>query len=494
MTNHNVAFPPGGLLEIVFSFDTTGSMASWLDEVRGRIQDLIQRLQADIPGIRIAVFAHGDYCDSHIYVTKWIDLTTDVAKLCDFVQNVEKTGGGDAPECYELVLKQVRTELSWTPGSRRVLVLIGDNNPHEPHEACNKDKINWKEETRSLGSEGVTIYGVQCGNYAQADRFYKTISMATKGKHLRLNDFGSLFDMMMAICYRESNDMTKLANYENEVRARCGPTGLALDIDAIFASLRDEEAVDSSSAACPLPLLVAHTDSTARTLTTTHLAATKRKSKKKIRTAKKWAKVPSMPLAKKPKANSRLLIKGQKSSRLCLDKYKLKNLPLLKRENVPEINFSLRSLNWENWFLACVSESDVPEANKTQWKARAGKPGWRLRTLPEPRSWGNRLALFEVSVQSGAKGKKHTVYSRFSSHCFGTAQWETRLLSVATSQVDCVLQNGCKVYVRYTLVGQKQKFSLASAVKRYDYAWKRIKTIRPGARVVTKCGVGISAA
>ena len=127
-------------LEIVFSFDTTGSMYSCLDQVRGRLQDMIQRLQADIPGIRIAVFAHGDYCDvKDTYVTKWEDFNNDIAKLCDFVSTVGRTQGGDAPECYELVLNQVKTKLSWSANSRRALVLIGDDVPHEPSYYLNED-------------------------------------------------------------------------------------------------------------------------------------------------------------------------------------------------------------------------------------------------------------------------------------------------------------------------------------------------------------------
>ena len=42
--------PPGGLLEVAISFDTTGSMYGCLEEVRAKIKDLAQRLQADIPG------------------------------------------------------------------------------------------------------------------------------------------------------------------------------------------------------------------------------------------------------------------------------------------------------------------------------------------------------------------------------------------------------------------------------------------------------------
>jgi hypothetical protein len=34
--------PPGGLVEIAFSFDTTGSMSAALKEVKGRIKDIVQ--------------------------------------------------------------------------------------------------------------------------------------------------------------------------------------------------------------------------------------------------------------------------------------------------------------------------------------------------------------------------------------------------------------------------------------------------------------------
>ena len=71
---------PGGPMEIVFSFDTTGSMYSCLDEVRKNVSDMIRRLQGDIPNLRIAVFAHGDYCDKSTYITKHVDFTTDADK------------------------------------------------------------------------------------------------------------------------------------------------------------------------------------------------------------------------------------------------------------------------------------------------------------------------------------------------------------------------------------------------------------------------------
>ncbi len=151
---------PGGPIEIVFTFDTTGSMNRCLAEVRKKLDVIIQRLFADIPNLRIAVFAHGDYGD--VYVTKYVDFTNDVTKLCDFVKSVQSTGGGDWEECYELVLKQTRELLSWTPGTQRSVVMIGDAIPHPVGSSRNEGNINWKDEADKLRDEIVSIYFTIC--------------------------------------------------------------------------------------------------------------------------------------------------------------------------------------------------------------------------------------------------------------------------------------------------------------------------------------------
>lgn len=55
--------------------------------------ETVKRLKEAIPGIRIAIIAHGDYCDSTTtYVTKIKDFTTDAKQICSFVENVGATG------------------------------------------------------------------------------------------------------------------------------------------------------------------------------------------------------------------------------------------------------------------------------------------------------------------------------------------------------------------------------------------------------------------
>ena len=142
---------PVGSQEIAFTFDTTSSMNPCITQVRAQLKDIIRILFSAIPSIRIAVFAHGDYPDaSTSYVTKFIDFTEDADKLCDFVGNVSSTGICGEDKCYELVLNQVRTQLSWSPGTQRILVVIGDGCPHPPSYQLNKDNIDWEKEIAAL--------------------------------------------------------------------------------------------------------------------------------------------------------------------------------------------------------------------------------------------------------------------------------------------------------------------------------------------------------
>ena len=71
------------VVEVVFSFDTTGSMYACLAEVRRGVAAAVRRLRREVAGIRLGVVAHGDYCDARTsYVTKLQDFTCDEDTLC----------------------------------------------------------------------------------------------------------------------------------------------------------------------------------------------------------------------------------------------------------------------------------------------------------------------------------------------------------------------------------------------------------------------------
>lgn len=227
--------PPGGPVEIVFSFDTTGSMYPCLTQVRRNIAETVKRLQKEISGIRIAIIAHGDYCDTFTYVTNIMDFTCDGNKLSEFVQNVSSTGGGDWEECYELVLHEARTKLSWTPGTQRSLVMIGDAIPHPPSYPLNTLKLDWKKEAKQLYDDlGVRVYAVQALNNSASTSFYRTVADLTSGYHLHLDQFSSITQFIMAICFREQS-MDQLQAYEDEMRTK--GTGVNRSLHRLFDTL-----------------------------------------------------------------------------------------------------------------------------------------------------------------------------------------------------------------------------------------------------------------
>ncbi|XP_067678222.1 uncharacterized protein [Haliotis asinina] len=456
--------PPGGLPEIVFSFDTTGSMEDCLTEVRGRLQDMIQRLQADIPAIRIAVFAHGDYCTKSRYVTKWIDFSTNVKELCNFVMKVKRTGGrADGGECYELVLRQVGEKLSWTPGSNRVLIVVGDDVPHDPNFRGNTQKIDWRVETQNLKKMGIRIYGVECDS--RATTFFQTISKETGGRHLKLDNFTNIFDFLMAICYREHGADT-LHQYEKEVRARCGDGTLSKDMEGMFTSLRD-------GIVSPVPT----------TTTTTTVTSDAPKKSVKASTVKKPT---SMQKVRKPKPRS-----IREPNKQTLKKPTKFGKPLLRREEVFENNFSLRDMDWSLWVR--VISPFVPLKQEAQWEKRRGaNPGFKRRTVFK--SQNNKPALYEVSVQTTKFGRRCVVFSKFCHHIPDNVNWETRLLGnkLVRAQVNNVVSQNCSVFVRRVVYRRASGHTKAAAMmKPYDYAWGRLRS-RSTARYVYKQGSTIS--
>jgi hypothetical protein len=226
--------------DIAFSFDTTGSMYPCLAEVRRNLAAMVRRLFEDIPRLRIAVIAHGDYCDIRSsYLMKHVDFTRNEQALVDFVRDVGSTGGGDAPEAYEYVLRESK-RLAWQANTMRALVMIGDAEPHERNYSgrpADIGAIHWPDEAESLFRDhGVSIFAIQCLDYGNvsARRFYADMARMTNGYHLKLNQFSSMKDVLLAVCYKQVGD-EGVQNLENELLATNG--GMSKNLRQIFDTM-----------------------------------------------------------------------------------------------------------------------------------------------------------------------------------------------------------------------------------------------------------------
>lgn len=211
---------PGNEIDVVFSFDMTGSMRQAIGEVRRNVKEMVERLFHDIPGIRMGIVAHGDYCDEDTsYLMVKQDLTDNVDDLVRFVNETGVTDGGDAPEAYEYVLHEIQ-KMAWE-GKAKVLVMIADSYPHTKQE--DKYGYDWHAEVAEMKRMGIAIYSMQCldrGN-TTAYSFYKTMAQETGGYHLFLSQFTHIHEILTAICMQVQGE-DELVKYEQEVTKNRG--------------------------------------------------------------------------------------------------------------------------------------------------------------------------------------------------------------------------------------------------------------------------------
>jgi hypothetical protein len=206
--------------DVVISFDTTGSMYPCLSEVRRNTALITERLFREIPNIRIAIIAHGDYCDGDRKYIQ-LDFTDNQNDIKKFIENAPSTSGGDYPECYELVLHNCK-HLSWrTDATLKSLILIGDAPPHEKNE--NPLNIDWRYEAETLKNRNIQVFSVQCLNSgdSEAFHFYSEVAEITNGYHVFLDQFSYIKDMIQAICFKQFNQDC-LEQFEKEIQTGSG--------------------------------------------------------------------------------------------------------------------------------------------------------------------------------------------------------------------------------------------------------------------------------
>lgn len=207
-------------IDLLVSFDTTGSMYPVLAQVRQRVSEFLHQMFTEFTDLRISVIAHGDYCDkNNPYTIRVMDFTRDVDRLREFVMETKPTYGGDSDECYELVLHTAHTELEWRPEALKLMIMIGDASPHSSSYHMNYDRLDWVEETRKLYEESIKVYAVHALSYMRSSsrNFYKSVAEITEGTYLTLDQFNDIIDIIKATCYQQGGE-DKLNEYITIIR------------------------------------------------------------------------------------------------------------------------------------------------------------------------------------------------------------------------------------------------------------------------------------
>lgn len=184
-----------GKLDMVIAFDTTGSMAAYIEDVRQQVTDLIPRLFKNNEDLRLGIVAFGDYCDMRNAqdfgdAYQCIQPTNDANALINFVRESKDTFGGDSDEFYELVIKRIVEETPWRDDSTRSVLLIADAEPHPIGYSCENyivnNQINWVREAGKAAAKGIKFDTVTICNQP----WLKQLSEITDGLSVPFSSSG----------------------------------------------------------------------------------------------------------------------------------------------------------------------------------------------------------------------------------------------------------------------------------------------------------------
>ncbi len=117
-------------LEIVFVFDSTGSMSRTIQDTKATISQMLAVLRSLVPDARIGIVTYRDRDKGGQYIVREVPLGSDFWRASNFVQVVSAEGGGDQPEDVRAGLRAAFSQ-RWRPQARRVVVLAGDAPPHD---------------------------------------------------------------------------------------------------------------------------------------------------------------------------------------------------------------------------------------------------------------------------------------------------------------------------------------------------------------------------
>jgi von Willebrand factor type A domain len=127
--------------DVMFLFDTTGSMNPVLEEARTQIRATIERVDSQVSDVQYGVAELADYGGS-VYAEKEPDIvpwrlrreiTANRTDVINSIGDLQVGGGGDRPESYGRAIWETRTNptVGWRDGSRRLIVLVADSVPHD---------------------------------------------------------------------------------------------------------------------------------------------------------------------------------------------------------------------------------------------------------------------------------------------------------------------------------------------------------------------------
>ena len=193
-------------LEIVFVFDSTGSMGSSIRATKDGIAQMLDVLRALVPDARFSLVTYRDKGPGEDYLVRSLPLDRDFYAAVNWMQNIEAEGGGDTPEAVLAGMRESFRQ-DFRRGARRVVVVAGDAPPHD------RDRQSLREVVRRFAAEPNSAVHTLLTSSTNSDAkdAFTEIAKTGRGLCLPIQDHDRLLRQVLTLAFGTS--------YENDLDA-----------------------------------------------------------------------------------------------------------------------------------------------------------------------------------------------------------------------------------------------------------------------------------
>lgn len=174
-------------IDVVFVLDTTGSMGGLIQTAKEKIWSIATTMASaqQAPEIRIGLVAYRDRGDT--YVTKVVDLSSDLDSVYATLMDFQADGGGDGPESVNKALYDAVHNISWSEQDQayQVIFLVGDAPPHMDY-----NEVRYPEIVAAAMNKGIVVNTIQCGDMPMTVEPWSQIAALSNGEFFQVEQAG----------------------------------------------------------------------------------------------------------------------------------------------------------------------------------------------------------------------------------------------------------------------------------------------------------------
>ena len=174
-------------IDVVFVLDTTGSMGGLIQTAKEKIWSIATTMAAaqQAPEIRIGLVAYRDRGDA--YVTRVVDLSSDLDSVYATLMDFQADGGGDGPESVNQALYDAVHNISWSEQDQayQVIFLVGDAPPHMDY-----NEMRYPEIVAAATNKGIVVNTIQCGDMPMTVEPWSQIAALSNGEFFQVEQAG----------------------------------------------------------------------------------------------------------------------------------------------------------------------------------------------------------------------------------------------------------------------------------------------------------------